>query len=119
MQVLFDEIRKKVTILWQCNKFCKFSEVSCLFACDLQYETSQQKREEQIRKMAQDKEPSKMAASANSAGHFRRETWIHPDGGRRIHRTALLEPICADSEEEELQNMDSIEVKTDNEWNNN
>lgn len=43
-------------------------------------------------------------------------SWIHPDGGRRIHRTALLEPICTpdcddnNDNNEELLNMDSIEV---------
>lgn len=62
--------------------------------------------------MAQDKGPSKNAPGGG-AGHFRRETWIHPDGGRRIHRTALLEPICAETDTEELQNMDSIEVNID------
>lgn len=47
-------------------------------------------------------------------GPLRRETWIHPEGGRRIHRTTPLDPQASrngdTSEEEELQQLDSIEL---------
>jgi protein SMG6 len=47
---------------------------------------------------------------------LRRETWIHPEGGRRVHRTAPLDPLAGHaagdtSDEEELKQMDIAEIK--------
>lgn len=47
-------------------------------------------------------------------GPLRRETWIHPEGGRRIHRTTPLDPQASrngdTSEEEELHQLESGEL---------
>ncbi|XP_055644109.1 telomerase-binding protein EST1A isoform X2 [Toxorhynchites rutilus septentrionalis] len=74
------------------------------------YESSQRKREEKIRARLKEKEH-------RFDGHLRRETWIHPEGGSRVHRTAPLDPLAGQSaadtseeEEEELRQLDSIEL---------
>ncbi|XP_055539477.1 uncharacterized protein LOC129726593 isoform X2 [Wyeomyia smithii] len=75
------------------------------------YESSQRKREEKNRARLKEKEH-------RFDGHLRRETWIHPEGGPRVHRTAPLDPLLAgrqpgessEEEEEELRQLDSIEL---------
>ena len=47
-------------------------------------------------------------------GPLRRETWIHPEGGLRIHRTAMINPMTESdltSDDDELRQIDSTEVK--------
>lgn len=73
-----------------------------------QYESGQKKREEKI-------QVTNVPKEHRFDGPLRRETWIHPDGGRRIHRTAPLKPtnlsyMCSD--DEELSQVDSIEVRS-------
>lgn len=48
----------------------------------------------------------------NGAPNFlRKETWIHPDGGRRMHRTTkALQEEERDSEEEDLASLSSVDV---------
>ncbi|XP_021694561.1 uncharacterized protein LOC5579825 isoform X4 [Aedes aegypti] len=73
------------------------------------YESSQRKREEKNRARLKEKEH-------RFDGHLRRETWIHPEGGFRVHRTAPLDPMAgrtgdtSEEEEEELRQLDSIEL---------
>ncbi|XP_053691492.1 telomerase-binding protein EST1A [Sabethes cyaneus] len=75
------------------------------------YESTQRKREEKNRARLKEKEH-------RFDGHLRRETWIHPEGGPRVHRTAPLDPLLAgrqpgessEEEEEELRQLDSIEL---------
>lgn len=48
-------------------------------------------------------------------GNLRKETWIHPEGGRRVHRTAPLDPLMVghgaeSSDDEELRQMDAAEL---------
>uniref|UniRef100_A0A182VSN4 Telomerase activating protein Est1-like N-terminal domain-containing protein n=1 Tax=Anopheles minimus TaxID=112268 RepID=A0A182VSN4_9DIPT len=48
-------------------------------------------------------------------GNLRREIWIHPEGGSRLHRTGPIYPIgmgntCNTSDEEELHSLSCIEV---------
>lgn len=46
-----------------------------------------------------------------AANSLRKETWIRPDGGRRLHRTTkALEEYLRDSEEEDLAALSSVEV---------
>lgn len=43
--------------------------------------------------------------------YLRKETWIRPDGGRRLHRTTkALQEDAQDSEEEDLAALSSIDV---------
>ncbi|XP_065077390.1 telomerase-binding protein EST1A isoform X2 [Ochlerotatus camptorhynchus] len=73
------------------------------------YESSQRKREEKNRARLKEKEH-------RFDGHLRRETWFHPEGGSRVHRTAPLDPMAgrtgdtSEEEEEELRQLDSIEL---------
>lgn len=93
LKVLFDETRKK-------------------------YESNQKKLEERLAPIATSavRQPQ---ASASFDGPLRREIWIHPEGGRRIYRTAPLNPnadassaadLAAQQLTEELHRMDSLEV---------
>lgn len=87
LKVLFDEARKK-------------------------YEQSQKKREE-LSGGGKSVAAAATAARNKFDGALRRETWIHPDGGRRMHRTEPLQPMrckALSSGEEELNQVDSIEV---------
>lgn len=73
------------------------------------YESSQRKREEKIRARLKEKEH-------RFDGNLRRETWIHPEGGSRVHRTVPLDPLAgrtddtSEEEEAELRQLDSIEL---------
>lgn len=54
----------------------------------------------------------KESESQGPPGSLRREIWIRPDGGRRVHRTtsAIQEPKHVDSEEEDLASLSCLEV---------
>uniref|UniRef100_A0A240PNX3 Telomerase-binding protein EST1A n=1 Tax=Anopheles atroparvus TaxID=41427 RepID=A0A240PNX3_ANOAO len=72
------------------------------------YESNQRKREEKLRTRLKEKEH-------RFDGNLRRETWIHPEGGSRVHRTAPLDPLVAGpagdtTDEEELRGLCSIEL---------
>lgn len=43
-------------------------------------------------------------------GQLRRETWIHPDGGRRVYRTTQANLEQNNSDEEDLSTLSSVEV---------
>lgn len=46
----------------------------------------------------------------NAAGSLRKEIWIHPEGGRRVHRTTQANLEQNLSEEEDLDSLNSVEV---------
>jgi protein SMG6 len=74
----------------------------------MQYEFSQKKREEKNRLRLKDKE-------YRFDGNLRKETWIHPEGGSRFHRTApldcsMLNKKVESSDDEELDKMDASEL---------
>lgn len=54
----------------------------------------------------------KESESTHPPNSLRKEIWIHPDSGRRIHRTrtAIQEQKALDSEEEDLASLSSVEV---------
>jgi len=72
-----------------------------------QYEFGQRKREEKSRLRLKEKEH-------RFDGNLRKETWIHPEGGSRVHRTAPLDVSMlgktTDSSDEELDQMDPSEL---------
>lgn len=57
------------------------------------------------------KEKESDATAAPSS--LRKEIWIHPDSGKRVHRTtsAVQEQKTLDSEEEDLASLSSVEVR--------
>lgn len=81
---------------------------SLSFILSSQYEFTQRKRDEKSRMRLKDKEH-------RFDGNLRKETWIHPEGGSRVHRTApldcsVLETNEESSEDEELEKMDPSEL---------
>lgn len=55
----------------------------------------------------------KEMGSRSGGNRLRREIWIHPDGGRRVHRTtstAQHSDSSNQSEEDELAAMSELEV---------
>lgn len=73
-----------------------------------QYEFSQRKREEKNRLRLKEKEH-------RFDGNLRKETWIHPDGGSRVHRTrpldcTMLGKSAESSDDAELDKMDPSEL---------
>lgn len=46
----------------------------------------------------------------NVPGSLRKEIWIHPEGGRRVHRTTQATLDQDFSEEEDLESLNSVEV---------
>ena len=73
-----------------------------------QYEFSQRKREEKNRLRLKDKE-------YRFDGNLRKETWVHPEGGIRVHRTApldfsMLGKHYDSSDDEELEQLDPSEL---------
>lgn len=74
-----------------------------------QYEFSQRKREEKNRLRLKEKEH-------RFDGNLRKETWVHPEGGVRVHRTAPLDLSMLgkhdddSSDDEELEQLDPSEL---------
>lgn len=54
----------------------------------------------------------KESESTHLPNSLRKEIWIHPDSGKRIHRTttAVQEQKTLDSDEEDLASLSSVEV---------
>ncbi|KAL3267751.1 hypothetical protein HHI36_006878 [Cryptolaemus montrouzieri] len=52
----------------------------------------------------------KESEQSNFPTSIRRETWIRPDGGKRVHRTTQAVHEEEDSEEEDLASLSSVEV---------
>lgn len=55
----------------------------------------------------------KESESTHPPNSLRKEIWIHPDSGKRIHRTttAVQEQKPVDSDEEDLASLSSVEVR--------
>lgn len=75
----------------------------------LQYENNQKKREEKNRLRLKEKE------HRFDGGQLRRETWVHPEGGSKVHRTTpldpyVMEPSSDSTDEEKLNQLDTLEV---------
>ncbi|KAK5644530.1 hypothetical protein RI129_005830 [Pyrocoelia pectoralis] len=76
------------------------------------YEQGERKRREERAEKARQHMKEKESETVGLPGSLRREIWIRPDGGRRVHRTtsAAQEPKHLDSEEEDLAALPCLEV---------
>ncbi|XP_018574342.1 telomerase-binding protein EST1A isoform X2 [Anoplophora glabripennis] len=75
------------------------------------YEQGEKKRrEERLERQRQQMKQKESEDSGNIPGSLRKETWIHPEGGRRVHRTTQAMQEQKDSEEEDLASLSSVEV---------
>uniref|UniRef100_A0A1B6CG54 PIN domain-containing protein n=2 Tax=Clastoptera arizonana TaxID=38151 RepID=A0A1B6CG54_9HEMI len=73
------------------------------------YESTEQKR--RVEREAKEKERMKEKEIGNSYGRLRREVWIHPGGGKRVHRTtSTAQSYDSNSEDDELATISSLEV---------
>lgn len=57
----------------------------------------------------------KESEPSHTPSSLRKEVWIHPVGGKRVHRTTTA---VQDSEEEDLASLSSVEVSTHDLTNN-
>ncbi|XP_049823827.1 uncharacterized protein LOC109600502 isoform X3 [Aethina tumida] len=86
LEVLFYEIRKK-------------------------YEQGEKKRlEERLERVRQQMKQKESEETTTVSGSLRKETWIRPDGGKRVHRTTQELQGAKDSEEEDLASLSQIEL---------
>ncbi|KAH1009281.1 hypothetical protein HUJ04_001658 [Dendroctonus ponderosae] len=75
------------------------------------YEQGEKKRREERLERQRQHMKQKESEENGAANSLRKETWIRPDGGRRLHRTTkALEDYLRDSEEEDLAALSSVEV---------
>ncbi|KAF5269666.1 hypothetical protein FQA39_LY08589 [Lamprigera yunnana] len=76
------------------------------------YEQGERKRREERAEKQRQHMKEKESETVALPGSLRREIWIRPDGGRRVHRTtsAAQEPKHPDSEEEDLASLTCLEV---------
>ncbi|KAF5286717.1 hypothetical protein FQR65_LT12470 [Abscondita terminalis] len=76
------------------------------------YEQGERKRREERAEKQRQHMKEKESETISLPGSLRREIWIRPDGGRRVHRTttAAQEPKHIDSEEEDLAALTCLEV---------
>ncbi|XP_044271255.1 telomerase-binding protein EST1A isoform X2 [Tribolium madens] len=75
------------------------------------YEQGERKRrEERLERAKQHMKQKESEDPENAPGSLRHETWIRPDGGRRVHRTTQTVQEQQDSEEEDLAALSSVEV---------
>lgn len=51
-------------------------------------------------------------SESTTPSSLRKETWIRPDGGRRVHRTTstVQEQVKFDTDDEDLSSLTSVEV---------
>ncbi|GLV32356.1 Smg6 [Carabus blaptoides fortunei] len=71
------------------------------------YEQGERKRREEKAKLQMKEKES----AQNIPSSLRREIWVHPEGGRRLHRTtSAAQETVLDSEEEDLYTLSSVEV---------
>lgn len=65
---------------------------------------------------AKEKERMKEKEVGSNHGRLRREVWIHPGGGKRVHRTtSTAQSYDKHSEEDELSTISNLEVNV-NHW---
>lgn len=93
--------------------------ISCVFSCTklfafnfVQYEQGERKRREERLERARQHMKEKESDASAAPSSLRKEIWIHPDSGKRVHRTtsAVQEQKSVDSEEEDLASLSSVEV---------
>ncbi|CAG9865390.1 unnamed protein product [Phyllotreta striolata] len=65
------------------------------------------RREERLERQRQQMKQKESEDSNHAPGQLRRETWIHPEGGRRVYRTTQAN---LDAAEEDLSSLSSVEV---------
>ncbi|KAG5884605.1 hypothetical protein JTB14_024358 [Gonioctena quinquepunctata] len=75
------------------------------------YEQGEKKRrEERLERQRQQMKQKESDESDSAPGSLRKETWIHPEGGRRVHRTTQANLDQKDSDAEDLAALSSVEV---------
>ncbi|XP_057667443.1 telomerase-binding protein EST1A isoform X1 [Diorhabda carinulata] len=75
------------------------------------YEQGEKKRrEERLEKQRLQMKQKESEDSNNTPGSLRKETWIHPEGGRRVYRTTKANIEQNYSDDEDLSALSSVEV---------
>ncbi|KAK9889657.1 hypothetical protein WA026_007035 [Henosepilachna vigintioctopunctata] len=74
------------------------------------YEQGEKRRREEKLERARKHMMEKESQTTNQPTSIRRETWIRPDGGKRVHRTTQAVQGDEDSEEQNLASLSSVEV---------
>lgn len=81
----------------------------------MQYEQGEKKRrEERLERQRALMKQKEFEEPGNAPGSLRKEIWIHPEGGRRVHRTTQASLEQDFSEEEDLESLNSVEVCIEN-----
>jgi len=77
-----------------------------------QYELTDRKRQEDRERREREKAKEKESAMSTKEKYSKRrkEIWIHPDGGKRSHRTTSTTEPTQDIDEEELSKLSQSEV---------
>lgn len=77
----------------------------------IQYEQGEKKRrEERLERQRALMKQKEFDEPGNAPGSLRQEIWIHPEGGRRVHRTTQATLEQEYSEEEDLESLTNVEV---------
>ncbi|XP_030746868.1 uncharacterized protein LOC115875527 isoform X2 [Sitophilus oryzae] len=75
------------------------------------FEQGEKKRREERLERQRQHMKQKESEDNGTPNFLRKETWIHPEGGRRLHRTTkALQNELQDSEEEDLAALSSVDV---------
>ncbi|XP_023013335.2 uncharacterized protein isoform X1 [Leptinotarsa decemlineata] len=75
------------------------------------YEQGEKKRrEERLERQRLQMKQKESDESTSAPSSLRKETWIHPGGGRRVHRTTQANLDQNDSDAEDLSELTSVEV---------
>lgn len=108
---LFEEYRRKVS---QRSTSVLFLFLNVFFIILLQYELTDRKRQEdrERREREKAKEKESSMSTKEKCSKRRKEIWIHPDGGKRSHRTTSTTEPTQDIDEEELSKLSQSEVNT-------
>jgi len=77
-----------------------------------QYELTDRKRQEDRERREREKAKEKESSMSTKEKYSKRrkEIWIHPDGGKRSHRTTSTTEPTQDIDEEELSKLSQSEV---------
>lgn len=76
----------------------------------VKYEQGEKKRREERLERARQYMKEKESEHSNKPKSLRKETWVRPDGGQRVHRTTQAVQKEEDSEEENLLLLSYVEV---------
>ncbi|CAH0556011.1 unnamed protein product [Brassicogethes aeneus] len=87
------------------------SMVSLFYEIRKKYEQGEKKRrEERLERARLQMKQKESEETTTTPGSLRKETWIRPDGGKRVHRTTQALQDNKDSEEEDLASLGNIEL---------